>query len=492
MKPQPSPNSPRTQSYRNWVSMTGLLLATASFFAFVLLFFIDVFAHHGNPYMGILAYIVAPAFLVFGLLLTVVGAWLLRRQTRKAQSGPPKFMIDLSRPRDRKTLVAFVAGGLMFLLATALGSYNTYHYTESVNFCGTTCHTPMNPEYTAYLNSAHARVACAECHVGPGATWYVKSKLNGVHQLYCTTTDKFQRPIKTPVKNLRPAQETCEQCHWPQRFIGNLDRTYTHFLADETNTPFTVRLLLKVGGADPAHGPAGGIHWHMNEANKVEYIASDDQRQVIPWVRTTSRDGVVTEYRSKKFTDDPAKHTIRRMDCMDCHNRPALDFRSPNDSVDLAMSTGNIDPALPWATSNVVAVLTQTYATEAEAEAKIAEDLAKRYPKYAKVAGLVAATQDIYRHNFFPEMKVAWNVYPNNIGHKNWAGCFRCHDGDHKTADGKKQIAASDCNSCHTIVAQGAGAQLEKLNPKGFNFFHLDGEMNDFSCNNCHTGAFPK
>lgn len=482
--------SPRSQQFRNWVSLSGFAVATGSIFAFVLLFAMDVFAHHSNAYMGILAYIVAPVFTAFGILLIALGAWLHRRQLRKGQTGPPTFMIDLSRPRDRKALVGFVAGSFTFLLATALGSYNTYHYTESVNFCGQACHGPMKPEFTAYLNSSHARVACAECHVGPGATWYVKSKINGVHQLYCTTTGNFHRPIKTPIKNLRPAQETCEQCHWPQKFIGNLDRTYTHFLADETNTPFAVRLLLKVGGADPAHGPASGIHWHMNVANKVEYIATDEQRQVIPWVRITSKEGVVTEYRDPKFKDDSSKHTVRTMDCMDCHNRPAHDFRSPNDAVDLAMTLGTIDCTLPWAKSNVVATLIQTYTTEADAMQKISATLRATYPNYAKADSLVSATQDIYRHNFFPEMKADWRVYPNNIGHKSWAGCFRCHDGQHKTADGKKQIEATSCNACHVILAQGSGAQLEKLNSKGYGFFHLDGEMNDFSCNNCHTGAF--
>ncbi len=491
MNPKGLFNLFRTQQYRNWISLSGLVVATASFFAFLFLFVIDIIAHHGNPYMGILAYIVSPFFLGLGFVLIYLGGWLHRRQLRKGQAATT-FQIDLSRARDRKTLVAFVAGALTFLLVTAFGSYNTYHYTESVNFCGQTCHTPMNPEYTAYLNSSHARVACAECHVGPGATWYVKSKINGVHQLYCTATDTFQRPIKTPVKNLRPAQETCEQCHWPQKFIGNLDRTFSHFLADETNTPFTVRLLLKVGGADPAHGPAGGIHWHMNVANKVEYITTDDQHQIIPWVRTTSKEGVVTEYKDPKFKDDLAKHTIRRMDCMDCHNRPAHDYRSPNDAVDLAMTLGNIDSKLPWAKSNVVASLIAPYSTEDEAVGKISTTLRKVYPKYEKIDSLVAAAQDIYKHNFFPEMKVAWSAYPNNIGHKNWAGCFRCHDGQHQTADGKKKIEASNCNACHVIVAQGNGEQLEKLNPKGYNFFHLDGEMNDFSCNGCHTGAFTK
>ncbi len=484
----------RGQHYRNWVSLSGMVIAVGSLFAFLFLFAIDLFAHHGNPYMGILAYVVAPGFFILGSLLVGVGAWMHRRHVRRAEAaGTEKhFVIDLARPRDRKALIGFVAGAVMFLLATALGSYHTYHYTESVNFCGQTCHVPMKPEYTAYLNSAHARVACTECHVGSGAKSYVKSKINGVHQLVGVMTGDYHRPIKTPVKNLRPAQETCEQCHWPQKFVGNLDRTYSHFLADETNTPFAVRLLLKVGGGDPSHGPAGGIHWHMNVANKIEYITTDEQRQVIPWVRVTSRDGAVTEYKVADFKDDVTKHVVRSMDCMDCHNRPAHDFRSPNDAVDLALTLGKIDPGLHWVKSNAVASLTQQYTTEDEALSRIDATLRSTYGKTAKADALVAEVQQIYRQNFFPEMKSDWRVYPNNIGHKDWNGCFRCHDGKHKASDGKKKITATDCNACHIILSQGAGPQLEQLNPKGLNFFHVDSDYSDFSCNNCHTGAFVK
>ena len=328
--------------------------------------------------------------------------------------------------------------------------------------------------------------------MGKGATAYVKAKINGVHQLVGALTGHYQHPIKTPLKNLRPAQETCEQCHWPKKFVGNLDRTYAHFLADETNTAFTVRLLLKVGGGDATHGPAGGIHWHMNLVNKVEYIATDPQRQIIPWVRVTETNGTITEYRTPKFNDDPNKYTIRTMDCMDCHNRPAHQFRSPDDAVDLAMSLGRIDSSLPWVKSNLLATLTQTYTGEDDALQKIQATLRAQYSKSAKVGQLVEEAQNIYRNNFFPEMKADWRSYPNNIGHKNWSGCFRCHDGMHKSTTAKRMIPATDCNSCHTILAQGSGPQLEQLNPKGHSFFHIDAEYSDFSCVNCHTGGFLK
>jgi nitrate/TMAO reductase-like tetraheme cytochrome c subunit len=477
--------------FRNWLSVVGFIIALGGFFAFLLLFAIDLFAHHGNPYMGLLAYVVAPGFMFLGSFLAGLGAWLQRRQFRVVTpETKPAITIDLSRSRDRKILTVVVVSSVVFLMLTAFGSYQTYSYTESVQFCGQACHAPMKPEFVAYQHSPHARIECVECHVGHGAGAYVKAKLNGVHQLIGVITDAYNRPIKTPVKNLRPPQFTCEQCHWPSRYVGQLDRTYQHYLADETNTAFAVRLSLNVGGGDPSFGQAGGIHWHMNLANKVEYIATDEQRQIIPWVRFTDSSGKVTEYKTAEFKDDPA-HQVRRMDCVDCHNRPAHQYLPPNEAVDIAMSTGRIDVSIPWVKSNVVAALVAPYTTETEALQKISESLKAKYPNNPKIEETIAATHTIFKQNFFPEMKADWRAYPNNIGHKEWAGCFRCHDGNHKSSDARS-ISASNCNSCHTILAQGSGEKLYELNAKGHSFFHIDAINEDFSCNNCHTGAFPK
>jgi hypothetical protein len=482
--PEKRPGLP--QRFRNWISLSGLVLAVSSMFSFVLLFALELFSAHGNPYLGILTYVVAPAFFFLGAFLILLGGWIQGRRAPDARPHP--LTIDFSRLRDRRILAVFIVGAIGFLLLSATGSYQTFQVTESNEFCGLTCHTPMKPEYTAYLSSPHARVACVECHVGPGATWYVKSKINGVHQLYGVITGDFHRPILTPIKNLRPAQETCERCHWPEKFAANLDRSFVHFLADETNTPFTVRLLLKIGGGAAPRG----IHWHMNPANKIEYLATDEQRQIIPWVRLTTRDGTVTEYRTKNFTNSPDGYALRTMDCLDCHNRPAHRYQPPNDAVDLALSLGKIDNQIPWVKSNLVSVLVASYPSEAIALQSIDTTLRARYPDVPGVPALVSAAQEIFRQNFFPEMKADWRVYPDNLGHKNWPGCFRCHDGAHKTDDGKKSIAASDCNACHLILAQGSGADLEKLNARGHDFFHLDSTYLETACNQCHTGAFPK
>jgi nitrate/TMAO reductase-like tetraheme cytochrome c subunit len=492
MSSEPKKKAYSRLSYiENWLGVTGSLLALGSLFSFVLLFILDMLAHTSNPYVGVLTYLVAPAFLVTGLLLVVVGAWWQHRRMVKEAGGPLPVLtlIDLSQPRDRRFLGYLALGGVGFLLVSSMGTYHSYHFTESVQFCGQACHQVMSPELTTYQNSPHARVACTECHIGPGATWFVKSKISGLYQVYAVMADKYPRPIETPIKNLRPAQETCEQCHWPKKFFGNLDRTYQRFRWDEKNTPYTVRLLLKVGGGDPAHGPIGGIHWHMNVANKIEYIATDKERHEIPWVRMTDAQGVVTEYRKPDFKDDPAKFQIRRMDCMDCHNRPAHQFGIPDEAVDQAIALGKIDRGLPFIKKRAVQVLAQSYNNEQEAMQKIATTLAGHYPDDLRIRPVITEVQRIYRDNIFPEMKANWKAYPDHIGHRNWSGCFRCHDGEHTAADGKTKIKANDCNACHLILAQGKDAELDKLTPAGQAFAHPGGETGELKCHDCHTGG---
>jgi hypothetical protein len=389
----------------------------------------------------------------------------------------------------------------VFFLVTAIMSYRSYHFTESTQFCGQTCHVVMQPEFTAYQNSPHARVACTECHIGPGATWFVKSKLSGTYQVYAVMADKFPRPIPTPVKNLRPAQETCEQCHWPKKFYGSAERLNSHYLSDDQNSPWTISLLMKIGGGDPTHGPVGGIHWHMNIGNKTEYI-SDESRQKIPWIRFTDAAGNVTVYRdadSKLTPEEIAASPVRRMDCIDCHNRPSHNYNPPNRSVNISMSTGRIDPRIPAIKKEAVEALTKPYKTTPEAMAAIPALLTKFYktnhqefaaknPEAIKKA--ISEVQQIYCDNFFPEMNVSWKAYPNNIGHTIFPGCFRCHDGKHISAGGR--AISKDCNSCHIIIAQGKGEQLGNISPKGLDFEHpvdIGDLWKDMNCFECHTGA---
>ena len=482
-----SPKSPSV--FRNWISFVGVVVAIGALFSFLLLFTLDALAKFSNPYVSILTYMGVPGFLIGGLSLMFFGAW--RERNRRARGvGPASLKIDLNNPRDRRVLVTFITGSVVFLLLSAIGSYNAFNFTESVTFCGETCHKVMKPEKVTHDHGPHARVACVECHVGKGVSWFVKSKISGSYQLYSVAFNKYSRPIATPIHNLRPARDTCEECHWPQSFVGNLDRTFNYFQSDASNSPYSIRLLLKIGGSDSAHGPVGGIHWHNIPGNKVEYIATDNARQKIPWVRVTDASGKVTVFKTKNFTNDIAQMELRTMDCMDCHTRPSHRYLSPEKAVNQAMALNKIDPTIPWIKTNAMFVLTRSYKTEDEATNSIASAVTAKYPGNALVAAAIPVLQQIYSENFFPEMKANWASYPDNVGHMIFPGCFRCHDGMHKTEDKKLTIKANNCNTCHTILAQGAGEELNKLAPAGQKFNHPGGDLDDNpTCIDCHNGG---
>ena len=482
-----NPKSPSV--FRNWISFVGVVVAIGALFSFLLLFTLDALAKFSNPYVSILTYMGVPGFLIGGLSLTFFGAW--RERNRRARGvGPASLKIDLNNPRDRRVLVTFITGSLVFLLLSAIGSYNAFNFTESVTFCGETCHKVMKPEKVTHDHGPHARVACVECHVGKGVSWFVKSKISGFYQLYSVAFNKYSRPIATPIHNLRPARDTCEECHWPQSFVGNLDRTFNYFQSDASNSPYSIRLLLKIGGSDSAHGPVGGIHWHNIPGNKVEYVATDAQRQKIPWVRVTDAKSNVTVFKTKNFTNDIARMELRTMDCMDCHTRPSHRYLSPEKAVNQAMALNKIDPTIPWIKTNAMFVLTRSYKTEDEATNSIASAVTAKYPGNALAAAAIPVLQQIYSENFFPEMKANWASYPDNVGHMIFPGCFRCHDGMHKSEDKKLTIKANNCNTCHTILAQGAGEELNKLAPAGQKFNHPGGDLDDNpTCIDCHNGG---
>jgi nitrate/TMAO reductase-like tetraheme cytochrome c subunit len=482
----------------NWISLAGIILASGAFFAVAALVAIDTFSGTHNPYMGILTYLVAPGFLVAGLALIVAGAlWERRRRHHLAPGEVPRHpVLDFNQPRQRNAFMMVSIVAFVFLLATAFGAYRTYHFTESVSFCGQTCHQVMAPEFTAYQNSPHARVTCVQCHIGPGAGWFVKSKLSGAYQVYAALANVYPRPIPTPIENLRPAQQTCEQCHWPRKFFGNAERVNQHYFSDSANTPWTIRLLMHVGGGNPDVGRVGGIHWHMNIANTTEYIATDSVRQVIPWVRVTDAAGNVTVYQSSSAPLTPEQvdsTTPRRMDCVDCHNRPAHQYNAPARAVNLAMSTGRISPALPWIKRNATTLLTAEYGSTAQALDSIATSLERDYATWTDgeaVRQAVEELQKIYQTNFFPEMKVQWRAYPNNVGHTLFPGCYRCHDGDHSAPDGR--VITHECTTCHTIIGQGTGPAAETLSPQGLEFQHpieIGEAWRVINCAQCHTGG---
>jgi hypothetical protein len=305
-------------------------------------------------------------------------------------------------------------------------------------------------------------VDCAACHIGPGASWFVRSKLSGTAQVFYTLFDTYPRPIPAPVENLRPARETCEQCHWPQRFTGDKVMVHTAYAEDEQNSATTTVLLMKVGGR--AWNGTVGIHGaHLTPNTSIEYIATDTQRQTIPQVTFTDSNGQKTVYNStdSKPTPEALAHGQHRsMDCVDCHNRPTHTFQLPARALDDAMATGHIDPALPFVKKQALAALQQVYPDRATAQRRICDTLdafyRNSYPQifardHKKIDDAVAAVQQIYARNVFPEMKITWGTYLNNLGHMDSAGCFRCHDGNHTSADGK--TIPNDCSTCHELKA---------------------------------------
>jgi nitrate/TMAO reductase-like tetraheme cytochrome c subunit len=495
--PPVSPGPAARSHFNNWISAIGAILAVGALFSFALLVWIDFTQGDKNPYLGIFTYIVAPGFLISGLLLVLFGAWAQRRWARKhAATQPDRWRLSFSDPRQRRRLILLGIGAVGFLLLSAFGSYQTYHYSESVQFCGQVCHSAMNPEFVTYQRGAHARVDCVECHVGSGPEYFVKAKINGTHQLIAYTLNNYQRPIATPVKNLRPARDTCEQCHWPEKFRGNLEVNFSHYLSDKKNTPYSARMLLHVNKGNPGSAP-GGIHWHVSQTERVEYFASDEKRQEIPWMRVTNlQDGGVRVFRTAAYKDDPPADKIRVMDCMDCHNRPAHVFPTANDAIEQALVSGRLSTRFPNIKRVAVQAMTQKeISSDLAAPEQIAHFLRTKYTDPAlpaELPGAIATVQDVFSKSIFPERKADWRVYPNNIGHKDWPGCFRCHDDKHKTSAGDSP-RSSDCTSCHTLIAQGKSGSLETLSAKGLEFEHPDGELDaELTCSDCHNGGIQK
>ena len=446
---------------RHPLSVAGALLATIGALLFLIVFFLDLFGLHTNPYMGIVFFIVLPAIFVVGLILIPIGVWRERRLRLAGQTSAFRWPnIDLNDAHKRTVVFVIVALTFVNVLIISLAAYSGVEYMDSVTFCGQVCHNVMAPEFTAHQDGPHARVACVQCHIGPGAPWFVRSKLDGARQVFSVAFGTYSRPIPSPVHNLRPARETCEQCHWPEKFHGDLVRTVYDYADDAANTESKTILKVHVGGGADRFGNAAGIHWHMNLANTVEYIATDDKRQVIPWVRLTDRDGKVEEFAVDGVTSEQlAKGERRRMDCVDCHNRPAHPFDpTPEKAVNRAMGGGEIPRTLPFIKREATAALKTPYQTQTAALDGIAARLREFYRmqepavymgRRQDVERAVTGTQQLYRRNLFPDMNVTWGTYPNNIGHMDFPGCFRCHDDSHKTKDGK--TIPQVCTTCHEI-----------------------------------------
>ena len=452
----------------NLISLIGTGITTASAFLFVLLLLMHLVGEQeGGPYAGILTFMILPAIFVLGLVVIPIGIYRARRRRRAARARnegkEPNFkVLNFNKRSTRKAALIFVVATGVNALILGIGTYKGVEVMESTAFCGTACHTVMAPEHTTYQRSPHARVKCVECHIGAGADWFVKSKLSGSWQVVSVAFDLYPRPIAAPVHSLRPARETCEECHWPQKFVGDRFKVNTHYEEDEANTEVKTVLVLKVGGqqADRSHG----IHWHVDPEHVVRYRA-DETRQTMYEVEMTDDEGHVTRWTGPEAEGpEAASAEWRTMDCVDCHNRPSHIYRMPADELDTALLEARIDATLPFIRREGQKALKVEYPSHEAAREGITKAItdfyAVDYPEVARdraeaVAAAGAAIGDIYAWNVFPEMNVTWGTYVNHIGHPDMStevGCFRCHGGEHETADG--DTIAMDCTTCHSLLAE--------------------------------------
>jgi hypothetical protein len=441
----------------NLLTFAGVVLTTTGGVSWLFILPLSMTGEASNPYLGILFFAVFPALFFAGLALMPLGVWLKVRKESRAGAPAAELPPVSWRNLEFRRIVSVIA--LATFANLIIGGHYTYaavEYMDSVSFCGQTCHTVMKPEFTAYQESPHFRVSCTECHIGEGASWFVRSKLSGVRQVFATALNTYSRPVEQPVHNLRPARETCEQCHWPQRFSPYRLRVIDKYAEDEANTHTQTVLMMKIAG-----GEMKGIHgFHLTPGVVVEY-RSDRSRQNIPWVRYTAPSGESTEYAAADW--DPAKagdYELRTMDCVDCHNRPTHTFFLADRAMDRALAAGSIDSSLPGVKSKGLEILKAEYGSTAAAQQQIPRafeefyraELADAYQARQQAVeqsarGLLAA----WERNIFPEMKITWGTYTNHVGHTDYPGCYRCHDDAHAASNG--ETITQDCAACHEMLA---------------------------------------
>jgi hypothetical protein len=448
---------------QNRLSQAGVVVTTATGISMIFLWIIEMLqGGHQHPYSGIILFLILPALFVAGLILIPAGFLLQRRSDRKAGRREPPPPIDLASPKFRRVLTFVAIATLANATLVGFASYKGLEVMDSVGFCGEACHTVMAPELAAYKGSPHSRIGCVECHIGAGASWFVKSKLSGTRQVIAVALKTYSTPIPSPVHQLRPARETCEECHWPQRFTGDRVIVKRKYAEDEKNTQQTTVLVMHVGGAN-AQGSVGIHGRHLDSGSRISYTSVDERRQQIANVTYRDDAGQTVEYANtelKAAPGDVAKGETRSMDCVDCHNRPTHAFELPHRGLDREITSGAISRDLPFVKKKALELLKGKYASQEDATKAIAEGLAAYYEgsypevakaKKAEIEAAVKAVQAVYLRNVFPNMKLDWGYHPNNIGHEDFPGCFRCHGGNHESKDGK--AISADCEACHQVLA---------------------------------------
>ena len=460
----------------NPISLAGGAITTGSSVTMISYWLAELTGHlSSNPYLGIIFFLILPALFLLGLLLIPLGVFLRRRSLQKAGHIPEVFpKVDFNDRIFRHGVDIVLVATVVNFLIVATASYHGAAYMDSPQFCGSSCHV-MVPEYTAYKISPHSHVTCVECHIGSGAEAYFSAKVNGTKQLLEVVlhplaplaprlVPDYPTPIPSPVSSLRPARYTCEACHTPTRFDGDKLLVKSSFADDEQNTESQTVLILHLGGEDSLSHRTGihGVH-----LGHIEYITTDPTRTTIPWVQRTNPDGSLSTFVASALNGAQPQGERRVMDCIDCHNRAAHTFVTAEEAINRAMADGSISPKLPFIHKEGLELLKAPYDSQEDARIRIPEQLQafyrSQYPQALSAnAALVAAAGKelylLYSENVFPYMKVTWGTHPNHIGHQQYPGCFRCHDGDHAAKDGAS--ITQDCSACHNLLA------VEEAKPK--------------------------
>ena len=383
------------------------------------------------------------------------------------------------------------------------GGAQAWEYTNSPQFCGTSCHT-MPPEYSSYAVSPHARILCVECHIGRDfmGGGFVLRKAGDLKHVFATISQSYEFPLRA--NEMRPARETCERCHSPDKFSDDKLKEIKNFGADVDNTPTSTFLTMKTGGGDERQGLGRGIHWHTQ--NTLYYLPTDEFEQEIPLVRVVEKDGSLTDYVDLESPVDLAQvdpGQFKKMDCITCHNRITHLVLPPEERIDQMLSRKVIDPAIPEIRLQAAEALSGTYATIPEALSSIAglkNFYQTTYPDYyatnsAKIEAVIATLQADYENNTYPEQKSDWTTHPTNVGHKDFPGCFRCHDGKH--LNDRQEAIRLECNLCHSIpVVVGPDKFVANIEisrgpePESHlnsNWLGLHRSAFDETCSACHT-----
>jgi len=446
--------SPLVRLSRNWISRAGVFIVTGVVVFFLFLLPTMLTGAVSHPYLGILHFVILPGVFLFGLVLIPLGLYVDRRR------GGPQVLAPAERSWNNpilRQLVLFVGVATVInIVVFSQLTYRAVHFMDSTQFCGTACHQVMQPEFASYQNSPHSRVDCVQCHIGPGAAWEVKAKISGIRQVFKVIFNTYSRPTPAPVHDLRPARDTCEGCHWPQKFSTDRVRVISKFADDETNSVTKSVLLLRIGGGHSKRGIHGA---HLAEGVTIRYRPADEKRQIIPWVELSQPGQPPSVYLAKDAKlADLEKIPVREMDCVDCHNRPTHTYDQPDSGIDRALDAGRISSKLPFVKKVSLELIKKEYPVNGDQAiaSGFIDFYRSKYPDLfasdkAAIESSAASLLALYRRNIFPDMKVTWGTYPNNIGHNDFPGCFRCHDDDHKAQNGK--TIAQDCSSCHELLA---------------------------------------